>query len=324
MDLSEIKNTRRLSHDASGDNIFFQLKRQLLSIRKKAYTEYIESKEETKDISAVSSVLLLLLANISLTFSTIPMMSVVFFSMTVLAVMVCARSTRVIRLAKKARSSQEEYSSIASDYFSYEDRYLIKGMVNLHFNQYKVSDNFREQFKQRLNLMLDDIHDISQESIRSFLMELRLLEQSIEISDSIDKIKTDVSQTIPDFSGLSNHLSILKDHIEKIIKEISNSSQEENNLVKSYCDFCHERECLSQISTWDKHDSTAVVDEMMRLRKILSLLSKKNVPTISLHESLKRTHFCKDVLNNEIPMEIAVLKDKIKNQLSTLECVYSS
>tara|TARA_Y100000991_G_scaffold215540_2_gene206412 strand:- start:2519 stop:3274 length:756 start_codon:yes stop_codon:yes gene_type:complete len=250
-------------------------------------------------------------------------------------VVVVTTSMRIIQ-AKQARKSQREYGIVCETAFTVEDRAMIRDMVELHFSQFTVSTEARTSFSSLLDTLISDMPDISRVSIRALIADLKLLEQNIETKDSLEKLKQDLNVGIPNLSGLTDHIKAIQKELTKVVDILQNgladkhqhvTDQQATELVGKYNKFCCERECLSQVIEWSQHDRGAVVDEIMRLKKVADFIEKQqhsSESTAPVFESLKRTHFCHDVLNNHIPVDIDTLRDKINQQLASLECVYRS
>lgn len=332
MNLSEIKENTSLFHDATGDNVFFKLKRLLAALRRNAYTEYIETQNETKDVSATSSLFFLVLSAISLYLGAPVWLFASLSTLTIVSVGACLRSTLLAQAARKSRSGQSEFGSVCETAFSQEDRYLIRNIVELHFRQFSVEHSYRIKFSEKLDQLLSEMPDISRVSIRALLTDLKILEQSIETKDSLEKLKKDLRTELPTTNGLTKHLKEIQVELHDTITFIEGKLesindelvQEEQQLVESYNEFCKERECVCQIVDWEQHDKTAVMDEIIRLRKVIGFLKSSSNSSVPVQESLKRTHFCHDVLQDRIPVDTEKLRKKIDEQLATLECVYSS
>lgn len=332
MKLYEIRENISLFHDASGDNMFFKLKRLLVTLRRNAYTEYIENQNETRDVSATSSLFFLILSAVSV-FLVVPIwLSTSLFALTAVSVGACLRSSFLVKAARKARSGQSEFGSVCETAFSQEDRYLIRNIVELHFREFSVEQSYKMRFSEKLDQMLSEMPDISRVSIRTLLTDLKVLEQSIETKDSLEKLKKDLHSELPTANGLAKHLREIQVQLQETITFIEGKVesindeliQEEQRLVESYNNFCKERECVCQIVDWQQHDKAAVMDEIIRLKKVLGFLKTNSKSSVRVQESLKRTHFCHDVLEDRIPVDTEKLRKKIDEQLAALECVYSS
>lgn len=332
MKLFEIQENISLFHDASGDNVFFKLKRLLVTLRRNAYTEYIENQNETRDVSATSSLFFLILSAISVSLVAPIWLSASLSMLTAVSVGACLRSSFLVQAARKARSGQSEFGSVCETAFSQEDRYLIRNIIELHFREFSVEQSYKIKFSEKLDQLLSEMPDISRVSIRTLLTDLKTLEQSIETKDSLEKLKKDLHSELPVTNGLAKHLREIQTQLQETITFIEGKLesindeliQEEQRLVESYNDFCKERECVCQIVDWEQHDKAAVMDEIIRLKKVLGFLKTSSKSSVPVQESLKRTHFCHDVLEDRIPVDTEKLRKKIDEQLAALECVYSS